>query len=88
MRLLINADKAICVGINLNRRKDPYKISEVASKIKRNEEPIMQSLFNMVYSNEDTQNRMENLLGQVYYTFPSEQYTRDYLSRFYLDSCL
>ncbi|MGL9762026.1 MAG: hypothetical protein ACR5LB_07650 [Wolbachia sp.] len=84
MRLLTNADKAICVGINLNRRKDPYKISEVASKIKRNEESIMQSLFNTVYSNEDTQNRMKNLLGQVYYTFPSEQYTRDYLSHFLL----
>ncbi|WP_265032677.1 PD-(D/E)XK nuclease domain-containing protein [Wolbachia endosymbiont (group A) of Sicus ferrugineus] len=84
MRLLTNADKAICVSINLNEQKKSYKISEVASKIKRNEEPIMQSLFNTVYSNEDTQNRMENLLGQVYYTFPSEQYTRDYLSRFLL----
>ncbi|WP_341814265.1 hypothetical protein [Wolbachia endosymbiont (group A) of Machimus atricapillus] len=84
MRLLTNADKAICIGINLNEQKKSYKISEVASKIKRNEEPIMQSLFNTVYSNEDTQNRMENLLGQVYYTFPSEQYTRDYLSRFLL----
>jgi hypothetical protein len=84
MCLLTNADKANCVGINLNEQRKSYKISELASEIKRNEEPVMQSLFNTVYSNEDTQNRMENLLGQVYYTFPSEQYTRDYLSRFLL----
>lgn len=87
MRLLTNADKVICIGVNLNEPKDSYKISEVASEIIRNQEPIMQSLLNTVYGNGDNENKVneiETLLGQVYYTFPSEQYTGNYLSRFLL----
>ncbi|WP_341808312.1 hypothetical protein [Wolbachia endosymbiont (group E) of Neria commutata] len=87
MRLLTNADKVICIGVNPNEPKDSYKISEVASEIIRNQEPIMQSLLNTVYGNGDNENKVneiETLLGQVYYTFPSEQYTGNYLSRFLL----
>ncbi|KAB2977733.1 hypothetical protein LBW99_06090 [Wolbachia endosymbiont of Nasonia oneida] len=85
MRMLTNADEAICMGINLNEPRDYYKISEVASEVKRNEEPIMQSLVNIVYGNgQDKVKEVKTLLGQLYYTFPPEQYTKDYLSRLLL----
>ncbi len=87
MRLLTNSEHVICMGVNLNDRKDSYIISDQPSKIKRNEKPVMQSLLDIVYSDEeckDKESQVKNLLGQLYYTFPSEQYTRDYLSRFLL----
>lgn len=91
MRMLTNSDKAICMGINLNEPRDYYKISEVASEVKRNEEPIMQSLINIVYGNNQSEvkvGKVKELLGQLYYTFPPEQYTKDYLSRFLLGQLL
>ncbi|WP_264731826.1 hypothetical protein [Wolbachia endosymbiont (group A) of Sphaerophoria taeniata] len=87
MRLLTNSEYAICMGVNLNEQEDSYIISNKPSQIKRNEEPFVQSLLDIVYSDEkckDKESQVKNLLGQLYYTFPSEQYTRYYLSRFLL----
>lgn len=90
-RLLTNSENVICVGVNLNDQGDSYIISDQPSQIKRNEKPVMQSLvqslLDIVCSNEkckDKESQVKDLLGELYYTFPSEQYTRDYLSRFLL----
>ncbi len=91
MRLLTNSEHVICTGVNLNDQGDSYIISDQPSQIKRNEKPVMQSLMqsllDIVCSNEkckDKESQVKDLLGELYYTFPSEQYTRDYLSRFLL----
>lgn len=86
-RLLTNSENVICVGVNLNDQGDSYIISDQPSKIKRDEKPVMQSLLDIVCSDEeckDKESQVKDLLGELYYTFPSEQYTRDYLSRFLL----
>lgn len=83
MRVITNSKYVFCIGLVLNGEGG---VLSSVQEIKVRNKPFLEDLLNLV--SEKATEKVRALLREVHYSFPSTEYSYDYLSRFILGQSL